>query len=70
MLIERIEKEREAAGIRPEYLAHMIGVTGATYYKWRKGTRMPADKLAEIAKVLDCSADYLLGLTDQREIAG
>ncbi len=70
MLIERIEIERERAGLRPEFLAHMIGVTGATYYKWRKGTRIPADKLAELSKVLDCSADYLLGLTDKRKIAG
>lgn len=70
MLIERIEAERKREGMSLEELAHMVGVTKQSYLNWKNGAKVPAVKLAEIAKVLNCSTDYLLGLTEQRKIAG
>ena len=68
MLIERIEEERKRKGMSLEELAHMVGVTKQSYLNWKNGAKVPAMKLAEIAKVLNCSTDYLLGLTDQKKI--
>ena len=67
-MMARIEAERKRAGMSQEVLAHKVGVTLATYQNWKNGTRMSAEKLREIAKALNCSMDYLAGLTERREI--
>lgn len=68
-MMARIEAERKRAGMSQEVLAHKVGVTLATYQNWKNGTKMTAEKLGEIAKVLGCSMDYLMGTSERREIA-
>jgi len=50
--------------ISNQELAHQLYVSSSTISGYRTGRRSPAvDDLAAIAKILDVSADYLLGLT-------
>lgn len=46
-----------------EDLAKRIGITKKTYYNWVHGNKIPSTKLIEIAKLFNCSLDYLVGLT-------
>lgn len=46
-------------------MGESVGATDAMVGRWRKGEAVPkADKLGRIADVLECSADYLLGRSD------
>ena len=62
-IIRNILEER---GISQKQLANTVGVTPATLSRWITGeTEPPAlGIIAEMAKALNVSADYLLGLTD------
>ena len=63
----RLTAAREAAGIS---IADRAGLSISTVYGYETGRRTPqADQLAELAKALGCSSDYLLGLVSEREDA-
>ncbi len=68
-IISRILALAEAKGLSQRQLAQSIGVNPQTITNWKsrpgsdKASIIPSDKLALCAKVLGCSADYLLGLT-------
>ena len=48
-----------------EELADRLGIHVNTLVRWERGDRMPtADKLKELADVLDTTSDYLLDKTD------
>lgn len=53
---------REKAELTQEALAQMLGVDRSTVAKWETGEALPrAGKLPELARILGCSVDDLLG---------
>ena len=49
-------------------MAERIGVTQASYAQWETGRRHKnLDNFAEVCRRLNVSADWLLGLTDERK---
>ena len=62
-------EERARAGMTRKGLADSLNVTEQTLRMWTGGIRaIPSNKLLAIQGLFHCSFDYLLGLTDQREI--
>lgn len=57
---KRIELARINAGMSLEQLAKRIGISRQAVSLWTKGTTPRIDKLADIAKVLNVSVEYLL----------
>ena len=51
---------RKQKGMSQEELSKKLGLTQGTISQWENGVTLPtADKLPEIAKVLDCTIDDL-----------
>jgi len=67
---ERIEWLGHRRGISMNALADLIGVERSTFYRHRKRETMPGRVVADCARELGCSADFLLGLTDYVELPG
>ncbi len=66
---ERLKEAREKKGLMKIEVANMVGVTNTAIYAFEKGIRVPsAVTLAELAKVLECSTDYLCGLERRSNI--
>lgn len=64
-----IESERERKGLSQTELGSMLDlpVPERTVCEWEKGvTPITATQLLNLTKLFRCSADYLLGLTDER----
>ena len=62
---ERLKKARKENGFLQRELAEMLGVRQGSYTHWKTGTREPNfKKLVLLAKYLEVSTDYLLGVTD------
>ena len=58
-----IEAERERHGWTHAALAEQLGVSRDTLKNWLRGdAEIPAPKVAEMARLFQCSSDYLLGL--------
>ncbi len=58
--MNRIKELREEAGISQQKLAEKVGATQQAVGQWEQGICMPrADKLPEIAKVLECDVSDL-----------
>lgn len=56
----RIEEIRKGRGITQTELAQLLNVSQANISQWENGEAMPrADKLPELAKILDCSIEDL-----------
>ena len=67
--LKNIEAERARAGMTRKELADSLNVTEQTLRMWTGGIRAsPSHKLLDMQGMFHCSVDYLLGLTDQREI--
>lgn len=63
---ERIALRREELGLRQYQVAERIGVTKTTMSKYENNINVPnSDILAKLAEVLQTSADYLCGITDE-----
>lgn len=61
-----IEAERGRSQMSKEALSRELGITSRTYWNYLAGGPIPSDKLLHMAKLFECSTDYLLGLTDKR----
>ena len=62
---ERLKKARKEKGFFQREIAEMLGVRQGSYTHWETGTREPNfKKLVLLAKYLEVSTDYLLGVTD------
>ena len=56
-----ISSYREKRGISQNELAALVGVTQSAVAKWETGDSMPrADKLCQLAEILNCTVDDLL----------
>lgn len=62
---QRLSTTRKRRGLSQTQLAEMIGTTPQNLSRYENGIREPkATTLAAIAKALDVSSSYLLGITD------
>jgi len=62
---DRLQATRVKSGYTQEALAEILGIEKKQISRWETGTVVPGgEKLAEIARALSVSADYLLGLSD------
>ncbi len=62
---ERIRQRRRQLDITQEELAEMISSTQKQISRYESNNALPgSDSLAELAKALQTTSDYLLGLTD------
>lgn len=64
-LSQQIASMRGYRLMKQDELGALVGVTKQTISGWERGRRTPnADDLVKLCQALNCSADYLLGLTD------
>lgn len=65
IICERIKSQRMKRGMSQQKLADAIGTSQQTVGRWEVGGARPdASSMASLCRVLQVSADYLLGLTD------
>lgn len=66
----RIKERREQLGLSAEQLAEKIGKAKTTIYRYESGfiEKMPSSVLSDIAKALNVSPTYLMGLEDSASI--
>ncbi len=66
---ERIVFERDSQNITQKEMASFLGIKQQQYARYEKGINvMPITHLPKICKKLNISADYILGLTNKKEI--
>jgi transcriptional regulator with XRE-family HTH domain len=62
---DRLQSYRVKRGYTQESLAQALGIEKKQVSRWETGSTIPgSEKLADIARVLNVSTDYLLGLSD------
>ena len=73
VLRERLKSERERYSqgkrkvISKIVISELIGLPTSAIGQYERGERLPsAESLAKISQFYGCSADYLLGLTNER----
>lgn len=65
----RIALVRKASNMSQEQLGSSIGANKQTVSRWERGMRSPdGEYLWAIAQVCNCSADFLLGMSDVYEV--
>lgn len=63
MVFPNIDAERARAGWSRVQLAEQLNVSYSTLKNWMNGkTEIPVSKILEMARLFNCSTDYLLGL--------
>lgn len=61
-----IQKLRNKANLSQEELASLLSVDRSTIAKWETGSALPrADKLPNLAKILNCSIDEIFNAEEQ-----
>ena len=69
MISDKLKEIRENRGMNKKDFASYLGVKYTTYNGYETGSREPAsDFLILFSKKLDVSIDYLMGLTDEKDI--
>lgn len=64
--IERLIEMRNELKLSQAELANKVGVTSICISRWETGARIPnAISIIALCKALKCSADYLLGLSEE-----
>lgn len=64
----RLVQLRKIRGLTQQQIADKIGINRGSYSNWEKGKREPnLENIIKIAKILNTTTDYLLGLTDISE---
>lgn len=62
---ERIKQIRQERGYPQEYMAERLGTSQSHYNRNETGkTEIPASRIADICRILEVTADYILGLTE------
>ena len=64
--MNRIRSERALKGITQQELADMLDVAPSTVIRWESGGKITQDYIVRMHDVFGCTADWLLGLTDER----
>ena len=69
MFDERLKEHRKSLGINQIEFGKRLNVTKQCISNWENNNIMPSiDMLIRISKTFSVSADYLLGLDDQRTL--
>ena len=64
---DRLKQSIQDRGITQRMLATLTGTTEVSISRWANGSRLPnTDALYKLCKALDVSADYLLGLSNEK----
>lgn len=64
---EKLRLLREEEGLSQSALAKALGVSQSAVAQWEAGTRKPtAQAIVAIARMFDTSADFILGLVDEK----
>lgn len=67
--ITRIKNLREDLDLKQKDLADVLGISQRAYSHYENGTRkIPLDILVALADYYECSTDYLLGRTNNKDI--
>lgn len=67
MIYPSIEAERARIGKTKQELAEMLSITPKTLSNWQSGkTNIPTTALIKMARIFNCTTDYLLGLDRQK----
>ena len=62
---ERLTMELKSSGLQQKEIAEKLRISPANITNWKTGKNIPSLEIFyELCKILDVSADYLLGLTD------
>lgn len=62
---ERLTIELKGCGLTQRQLAEKLHIDPANITNWKKGSNIPSLQIFyQLCKILDVSADYLLGLID------
>lgn len=70
-LARNIASERVRLGVNQCELAKMLDTSRVNVSHWERGANVPNAKyIIRMCKVFNCSADYLLDLTDERTCNG
>ena len=65
---ERLKELRNEKKLSQKALSELIFVSQQTVAKWEKNNSTPnPDALIKICQVLDCSSDYLLGISETKK---
>lgn len=65
LLGHRLKEAREKQNLTQEELADRVGVAYQQIWRWETGKNDPTgDMLVRMARILNVTADYLLGLVD------
>lgn len=65
---ERIKWIRDCDNIKQKDIAEYLGIKQQQYARYEKGVNiMPVTYLKKICEYFDVSADYILGLVDERK---
>lgn len=63
---ERLRQMRDKRGVSYSELAEISGVSRRQVIRYETGESQPtADSIARLAKALECSTDFLLGITHE-----
>lgn len=63
ILAKRLRERRTELGLTQLKIADRVGIDRTTYCRYERGCVDPSlDVLRSLAQVLDCSADWLLGV--------
>ncbi|MCC8072979.1 MAG: helix-turn-helix domain-containing protein, partial [Clostridiales bacterium] len=69
-IADRIKYSREKNNLTQTELAKKLAVTRSSVNAWEMGITIPStERLAELTKVLNVSADFLLGIDDSEKIS-
>ncbi len=62
-----MKAERVRVGLSAQSAAEQLGVAANTLLSWERQASVPnGSDLAKLAKLYGCSADWLLGITEER----
>ena len=63
---DRLKQRRQFKGFTQQDLADQLRVSQQQVARWERGTSdASADSVAQLARALDCTTDWLLGLVEQ-----
>ena len=65
MVGERLKQARKEKGITQEEAGKALGILQTAYSRFERGVfQLNYDQIIILCRLFDCSADYLLGLSD------
>lgn len=64
-----LEVERVRHRMSKQAVAKELDVTTKTYSNYVNGCPIPSTKLLSLARLFECSTDYLLGLKEDRSVS-